>query len=421
MSADPPSTRSLLRRWLPLALVGLALVLVVRYSDQLLGLLGRLRTALSPLIIGIFLAFVLNLPMRWLERQLARRWQHAQGRRVVALVASVLLFLGVAILMVRLVLPNLIATANLIVEQAPGTVQHIQAWIEERVVAMPWLHEQLQSVSIDWMELGQSVIARVVEGTGNVLSFAIALVSGIFGATFNLFLGLLFAFYILMTKETLGRQIKRLLAVWIPKRGMQRLQDVIDMANVVFSKFTLGQLSTAALLGVSCTVGMWIMRIPYAGMSGAMLGVTSLIPLFGTVIGGAIGMFMIATVNLMQSLIFLLYIIILQQIVSNIIYPRIVGNQVGLPGFWVLIAILVGIGLFGMIGILLAVPVAATAYRLLGKWLNSAPDKDYEARHARRLLRRSRLSAGEERAASLTLLGEDEAQAEGAADERQSD
>ncbi len=378
---DPRADWRRLRHLLLAALILLAAALIVRFAGELAGWFGGLLRILRPLAIGLILAYVFNLPVRFFERHLLPRAKSRHTRilrRALAMLLSLLLSLGCAVLLVQLIIPNIIDGINLIAARAPEVAETLQLWFEERLHVMPWLEDWIGQIDIDWGGIVRTLVSRIIEGTGNVLGAAGMIVAGTFRVLVEVFLGIMLALYIVATKEDLARKFGRLGAILLPESWRAFCRRAVDTADQVFSAYTVGQLVTAAVLGVVTTIGMLVLRIPYAGMSGTMLGVSSLIPLFGTYIGGGLGMFMIATVNPLQSLIYLLFIVILQQIMSDVIYPRVVGPRVGLPGFWVLLAVLFGGGLFGIVGILLAVPVFATAYRLLGDWLRANPDLTHE-------------------------------------------
>ena len=175
----------------------------------------------------------------------------------------------------------------------------------------------------------------------------------------------IFALYLLVGKERLGRQFQSLTEVYLKEHTRNRLMYVLSTAHDTFTKFFVGQFTEAIIIGVLCTVGMWILRFPYATMIGVLIGATALLPVVGAYLGAFIGAFMILTVNPVQAIGFLVFIVVLQQLEGNLIYPRVVGSSVGLPGIWVLAAVTVGGGFGGVAGMLLAVPATATIYRLL--------------------------------------------------------
>ncbi|MDI9469243.1 MAG: AI-2E family transporter [Bacillota bacterium] len=378
---SPPSDWPRLRRLILTGLGLLAAALVVRFAGEIAAWLGGLLRILRPLAIGIILAYVFNLPVRFFERHLLPRAESKRSltlRRALAIALSLLLSLGCAVLIVQLIIPNIVAGINLIAARAPEVAESLQLWFEERLHALPWLESWIGQIDVDWGGIVRSLVNRIIEGTSNVLGAAGMIVAGTFRVLVETFLGIMLALYIVATKEDLARKFGRLGALLLPAGGRAFWRRAIDIADQVFSAYTISQLLTAAVLGIVTTIGMLLLRIPYAGMSGTVLGVSSLIPLFGTYIGGGLGMFMIATVNPLQSLVYLVFIVILQQIMGDVVYPRVVGPRIGLPGFWVLLAVLFGGGLFGIVGIMLSVPVCATAYRLFGEWLRANPGLTHE-------------------------------------------
>ena len=191
------------------------------------------------------------------------------------------------------------------------------------------------------------------------------------GATSGV-LAIIFAIYLLLSKEKLAGQLDRVIKHFIKKELYDKGRYVLSVANDAFRKFIVGQCTEAVILGVLCALGMLILRLPYAAMMGAVTAFTALIPVVGALIGGGIGCLLIFVESPTKALIFLIFIVILQQLEGDLIYPKVVGSSIGLPGIWVFVAVAVGSGMFGILGMMVSVPLAATAYRLLGNELNGA-------------------------------------------------
>ena len=205
----------------------------------------------------------------------------------------------------------------------------------------------------------------------SIMASAAGTIGGIGSSVFNFVVGLVFSIYILYDKENLKKQATRLIRTWIPKRAADTVLHVAQVSNVTFRSFVTGQTTEAVILGTLCMIGMLILRIPFAPMIGALIGVTALIPIFGALIGMVVGAVMIVSVDPVKALIFIIFLLILQQIEGDIIYPRVVGSKMGLPGMWVLAAVTIGGSLGGAVGMLLGVPVFSVIYSLL----NEATDK----------------------------------------------
>ncbi len=195
------------------------------------------------------------------------------------------------------------------------------------------------------------------------------------GGVVNFFIALIFALYILISKEKLLIQIKKICKAYLSDKVRNRIEDICYIANSTFSSFIIGQITEAVILGGLCAIGMMILKLPYAGMTGAFIGVTALIPIVGAYLGAGVGAFMILTKDPMQVIIFLIFIVILQQVEGNLIYPKVVGSSIGLPGLWVLAAVTIGGGIGGIMGMLWSVPIAATAYKLVRKDVNQRVER----------------------------------------------
>ena len=351
-----------------------ALVLIIRYFDVIASWIGKLWGVSVPLIMGLAIAYVLNLVLVRVENRLSRCFHgrfRENGGRAVSIVISILLILAVFVLVGWLVLPEVAKAFRLIAASMPGVVDGAAAWLENTQLENVNMDGIIQTLEgIDWDSLMQKAAAAAKAGIGNVLNSTISVLGTLVGGIVNFFIGLVFAIYILSGKEKLKEQGKKVLRAYLKPATVERIARVYHTANDTFSSFIIGQCTEAVILGSLCTVGMMIFRLPYAPMTGAFIGVTALIPIVGAYLGAAVGAFMIFTVDPFKALLFLIFIVVLQQLEGNLIYPRVVGSSIGLPGIWVLAAVTVGGGLLGVGGMLLGVPVAATLYKLLRRDVN---------------------------------------------------
>ncbi len=345
------------------------LILGIRYFEEVVGWISRLWNVMFPLIMGLAIAYVLNIILVRVERFYfpgsKNRFINA-SRRGVGIVVSILLILGIFALVGGLVIPELIKAFGLIGRNVPVFMEDVAVWLEEhsRVDAVKYLE------GLDWDDLAQKAIAAARSGLGSVLGSTISVVGSVVGSVINFFIGLIFGIYILSGKEKLASQLRRILSAYVGRETVEKLRTVYHTADETFSSFIIGQCTEAVILGTLCTVGMLLLRFPYAPMIGAFIGATALIPIVGAYLGAAVGAFMILTVDPIKAVLFVLFIVVLQQLEGNLVYPKVVGSSIGLPGIWVLAAVTVGGGLMGIGGMLLGVPVAATAYKLLGKDVN---------------------------------------------------
>ena len=343
-----------------------ALYLCIFYWESLSKLLGTLVSALSPLILGLVIAYVLNILMSVYERHYfpkSRRPWAKNSRPVVCLLAAILTLIAIVALVVDLVVPELISCVKLLLESVEPAVEKLlgSQWIIELLPA-----DLLQKLAaIDWGDLIQKAVKVVGAGLGSAAGAVYATVSSVISSVVNVFLAIIFAVYLLLGRDTLQQQGRRLLCCYLPKAVNQKVLHWLAVFNDCFHRYIVGQCLEAVILGLLCMVGMTVFRFPYAMMIGTLIGFTALIPIAGAYIGAAVGAIMILTVSPLKALLFLLFIVVLQQLEGNLIYPKVVGSSIGLPALWVLAAVTVGGGLMGILGMLLGVPIAAALYRLL--------------------------------------------------------
>jgi len=351
-------------------LLAAALILGILYCEVILSGIGSLWGIVTPLVLGGVFAYVLNIVMRMLEKHYFPGSHKAivqKSRRPVCMVLSIILIVLVFALILLLVVPELGKAFMIIGQAIPVYYQQVLNWIMANADYFPVIEEELANLKIDWSALGDSVWNYLKAGVGGLLNSTFSIVGSMFGAIVNFIISLIFCLYILSSKEKLGGQFRRLVHAYVPKKWADRGWRVLKTADATFSSFIVGQCTEAVILGSLCTACMLIFRFPYAPMIGAFIGVTALIPVVGAYLGAAVGAFMILTVDPMKALLFLVFILILQQIEGNVIYPKVVGSSIGLPGMWVLAAVTVGSGLMGVVGMLLGVPTAATVYKLLAQ------------------------------------------------------
>lgn len=331
----------------------------------------------SPLLTGLIFAIVINIPMNLIEYQLfAKRNWLPKGRRPLSIAISLLLILGALIGIAFLVIPELI-NAFAIILQNVGNVIDFLAEIDSTadLSGVPY-GDFLEQLSIDWTSIKDSLERFSLPAPAELLNILLQTIESATGLIINLFVGLVFSVYILSNKEKLKRQVLRLIHAWLPVEFGKHLIHVTAVCTDTFRLFMVGQITEAVILGTLCTIGMFVLGLPYAPMIGATIGVTALVPIAGAYIGAFVGAFMILTVSPFKAIIFLIFILILQQLEGNLIYPRVVGKKINLPALWVLAAITMGGSLNGPVGMLLGVPAAASAYTLL----REATEKQEEKR-----------------------------------------
>lgn len=342
------------------------LFLAIHYWEGAVALLGRVLGAASPLMFGGMIAYIVNLLLIRYEAWYFPKSQKSivtKSRRAVCMLGAYLTLLAVILLIILLVLPQLTACVRLIVSELPRVFTDSIAWLNEMELLPDNLAETLSK--IDWRSRIGQIMSVVTSGLGSVVDIVVTTVTSVFSGVVTSLLAIIFSVYLLASKETLTRQAKKLSKTLLPERIYASLAYLLSVLNASFRKFIVGQCTEAVILGVLCTLGMFIFRLPYATMIGALVAFTALIPVAGSYIGAIVGAFMILTVSPIRALGFLIFLVILQQLEGNLIYPKVVGSSIGLPGIWVLAAVTVGGGIAGIPGMLFGVPLTAALYRIV--------------------------------------------------------
>lgn len=347
------------------------LFLCVHYWNTAAGLFLLVFRAAAPLLTGCVIAYLVNILMSFYERFYfpgKDTGKEAKSRRAVCMSAAFLTLFAAVALLGKMVVPELISCIQLLgvkISEAIrqyGTNSMTSAFLPEDLI------ESLSSM--DWEKSFEQITKFLFSGVGGAVGTMTNMVSSIFSGIVTWLVGLIFSVYLLSGKERLQRQCIRFLKSYVPSEWNGRFMYVCAVLNDSFHRYIVGQCVEAVILGSLCAAGMFVLRMPYAVMIGTLVGFTALIPVAGAYIGAGVGAFMILTVSPVKAVLFLIFIVILQQIEGNVIYPRVVGSSVGLPGIWVLAAVTVGGGLSGVFGMLLGVPIAAALYRMLREDLN---------------------------------------------------
>ncbi|PKK40201.1 hypothetical protein ABB02_00488 [Clostridiaceae bacterium JG1575] len=322
----------------------------------------RIITVLAPLILGILFAFILNLPMTFLERHLFRSPAPIvqKIRRPLSLALSVILVIGILVLVSVLVIPQSIQAVQQISTSLPETLDRLLAWLKEVSKNVPALQERIDALMANQGEMA----SRVIGNLGTLAGGFMKGVTDVLGGLFNGVLALVFSLFILGSKERLLRQLDRLMQAYMSPQKRGRTKYYLGVVSETFSQFISGQVTEAVVMGIITTLLLMLFRFPYATVVGPIIGLTCLIPMLGAIIGGVLGFLLILTANPTRALLFVPFITILQQLDGSLLYPRIVGNSVGLPGIWVFFAVTGGGALFGFMGTFLGVPTMAALYKL---------------------------------------------------------
>lgn len=333
----------------------------LRHMGMIAEAVGWLANLLKPLLLGGILALILNVPMSMIETRLLKKLR--RGKRPLAILLALILVVGIFVGVAFLVIPELLEAITLIVQIVRDGLEQLAGLDHTGVLAQTPFAEWINN--IDWLGLSAQLETWLKEQSGSLASHAMGAVGSVVSGIVTSVIGLTFAIYILAGKEQLKRQTSRLLRVWLPARVSSGVIHVASVSAGTFKLFIAGQATEAIILGTLCMVGMAILRLPYAPMIGALVGVTALIPVVGAFVGTIVGAIMILTVDPFKAVVFVIYLLILQQVEGNVIYPRVVGSKINLPAIWVLAAVTIGGNLAGPFGMLLGVPAASAAYALI--------------------------------------------------------
>ena len=337
------------------------------YNHKLLfKYIGELYALISPFVIGLCIAYVVNVIMRPIERMWMKLLSRFKGKwveklkRPICLLLSILLIIGIILAVVFLIIPELSESVSSLVSMIPSYVTEIESWWEA-------LSERLVKYGVDLPQFNfnpDKLIDFLKDGGTAVLNTTLSATTSIVTAVINFVLALAFSIYVLAQKETLKRQSKKVMSRLMKPEKMQKLLDMLDLINRTFTNFITGQLTEAVIIGVLCFIGMSIFRMPYAPAISVLVGFTALIPVFGAFIGTAIGAFLILLVKPIQAVWFVVFIIVLQQFEGNLIYPKVVGKSVGLPGIWVLVAVTIGGNAMGVVLMIIIAVLSAVQFKL---------------------------------------------------------
>lgn len=352
-----------MRRIILILFAAIAFAVALLQFDKVSAAFAGLIKVLSPLIIGLATAFVLNPMMSWFEKRVFRGIKAA---RALSIVLCFILLFGVLTVITLIIVPEVRDTLALLIKAFPGYVDAASKWIASTLgsfgVSLDWVNAE----GIDWQKISQSVLDYLQGHSGNAMLGNVAgIAASVVGGITNVVMGFILAIYVLLQKEKVGDFCSRFVLAYFSEDAAGRMFRVSSLTADCFSKFISGQLVEAIIIGMLCFIGMTIFRFPYALVTSAIISVTALVPVFGAWIGALLGALLILMMSPMKALLFLLFIVVLQQLENNLIYPKVVGTSMGLPGLLVLVAVLVGGSAGGVAGMLLGVPVCAVVYVLL--------------------------------------------------------
>ncbi len=376
------------RKILLIILFAVVCFLGLQNIGQFFNYVKMLFSLFSPILVGFCMAFILNLPMKGIERTLFKTGgKHDKLISKIKRPVSILLtFIFVALILMfvmLIVIPELGSTFEILKENFPGYIDKVNDFINGLVIKFPELQDRITVISIDWEKLIDTAWSFLQKGAGNVLNSTFSAATSVINGLVNFFFGVFFAIYFLAQKEKLISQGKRIISAYMPdkksddgvvvpaEKRVKKLMSVLSLTNKTFSNFIAGQCTEAAILGVMFFITLSIFGYKYALMISVLTTVCALVPIFGPWVSTALSVVLILMSQGFMPAVWLLVIaLVLQQIEGNLIYPYVVGNSVGLPSIWVLAAVTLGAGTIGVLGILIYIPVFSVIYAILRDEVN---------------------------------------------------
>ena len=347
---------------------------ILHETDRLVGAYNAVMGVISPFIIGAVLAFILNVPMRAIEGLLTGI-KRPEIRRPIAVIFTLLALVLVLTLVFILLIPQIVTTAETFAAKLPGffnrVEENILSFLENNPDLLKWVNENTDFASIDISSLIEKTLGVVGDSVSGIISGTVSTIGSITGFVVNAVIGLVFAVYCLFAKENLARQGRRIIYAFLPEAWCDVIVKVLRLTNSTFSNFLSGQCLEVCILGTMFAVSMAIFGMPYIPLVSVLVAVTAFIPIVGAFTGCILGALFILVDNPIQAVWFVAMFLILQQIENNLIYPRVVGTSIGLPGMWVLFAVTIGGEVMGVAGMFLMIPVVAVLYVLLREVTNS--------------------------------------------------
>lgn len=330
------------------------------------GLFSKFINVIFPLLLGIAIAFILNIPMSFFERKMSKAKKIKPNfKRIISIFLAIFVILLLIIFIFRLVIPQLVNAVTLLLDKSPYLVEQLKV-LSNKTLNNEYIKNIIQNIDIN-TELIEDTFT---DNIGKIINSSINIVGKFIKSIANFIIAIVFAFHILLGKEKIKLYMEKIIKAFFKKEKSEYILKISRLSNKTFKNFITGQFTEACILGILCTIGMFILNIPYAATIGTLVGFTALIPIVGAFVGVIIGALLIISVEPIKAIIFIIFFIILQQIEGNIIYPKVVGNAVGVPGILVLFAVLVGGKLFGIMGMLIGLPIISIIYTILKEFIN---------------------------------------------------
>lgn len=373
--------KALMKKILGIITFTIVLYTALQHLDVLWYCLNIVWNILFPFILGGAIAFVLNIPMQFIERKINGFKGITKSKivkkmsRPVSLVTAIVFVIGILMIVLFIVIPELATTFVNLGHSIEAFLPELQKSLVTLFNDNKEIANAINDLSINWDSMVESAVDFLKVGAGSLLSTSMSFTLSIFGAVMDFVIGIVFACYILLQKEKLARQSKKIIHACVKQPIANSILKVASLSYITFSNFITGQCIEALILGAMFFVSMTVLSMPYALLVGVLIAFTALIPIVGAFIGCAVGAFLIFMQDPMQAIIFIILFLILQQIEGNLIYPHVVGNSVGLPSMWVLFSVTVGGNIMGIVGMLIFIPIMSVLYVLIREWVHRRLDK----------------------------------------------
>lgn len=358
------------KQTLKIVIIGIVVYCAIQNYALVLHGATYVLNLLFPFLLGGAIAFILNVPMHSIEKLLLPNNKKFDAvRRICAYLLTLILIIGIIVLALFVVTPQISSTIKVIVRHVPPAVQAFQQWLYEVSADLPSAQEYIKKVDLNWASISSHAINIIKNAGSTVFTSGLSLISGVVGGIANFVIAFIFSIYILFQKEQLAIQAKKALYAMLPEKKADRAVYIGRISNRVFGNFISGQCIEACILGFMFFITLLVFRIHYSVLIGVVIAFTALIPIFGAFIGLGVGAFLLVMIDPKEALLFIIIFFVIQQIENNLIYPRVVGGSIGLPSLWVLAAVSIGGSLFGMAGILVFIPFCSVCYALFREFV----------------------------------------------------
>ena len=368
-----------------LIIFAVVLIFAFIHIKEIWNFLGFILQLIMPFILGIVIAFVLNILINLIEKKLLNKAKMGdKSKRTISLLLSFAIVFTFIVVLLLLIIPQLKNTIELFVDNMPMYEENVKELLDKFNINPEIVMEIEEGVK----NFGTVAIEFIKNNTDHILEVTLGVASNVISIIVNTVIALVFAIYLLVQKEKLLSQLNKVLKAYLPLNKVSKIRDIAKLSNRICANFVSGQCLEAVIIGVLCFIGMLILGIPYAATISVLIGVTALIPVYGAFIGTIFGAFLIFMVSPIKALIFIIFIIILQQFEGNLIYPKVVGKSVGLPGIWVFVAVTIGASLAGIVGMLISVPIVSILYSII------ATDVNYRinAKNSKKIIAKKKIS-----------------------------